>query len=257
VEKLPISLVIISLNESSNIERCIRSVPFADEVLVLDSGSSDDTVRKAHSLGAKTIVEKFRGFKEQKIRATELAKNDWIISLDADEALSPELHEKILELGVPPQNVDGYEMPRLSYHLGRWIWHGGWYPDRQLRFFNRKRCSWVGGYVHERVVGKNVPRLREPIHHWVFKDLSDQIDTNNDYSSKGARDLFDKKVKFSIFKLIFKPISKFFETYVWKRGFLDGMVGFIVSVGAAYSVFLKFAKLRELEMKQGGKSYEL
>lgn len=251
MKKLPISLVIITLNESSNIERCIRSVPFADEVIVLDSGSSDDTVQKATALGAKTIVEKFKGFREQKERATELAKNEWIISLDADEALSEELQKEILEIGVPVENIaDGFEIPRLSYHMGQWIWHGGWYPDRQLRFFNRQRCNWVGGHVHERVRGKKVLRLRSPIHHWVFKDLSDQVDTNNDYSSKGARDLFDKKVSFSIAKLLFKPWSKFIETYVWKRGFQDGMVGFIVAVGAAYSVFLKFAKLRELEKNQ-------
>ncbi len=131
--------------------------------------------------------------------------------------------------------------------MGKWIRHGGWYPDWQLRLFHRARCKWVGGDVHEKVEGLNVKTLKNPIHHWVFKDLSDQIETNNEYSSRGAKDLFDRGSKFMWSKLLFKPLSKFLETYLWKRGFLDGTEGFVISVGAAYSVFLKFAKLRELE----------
>ncbi|HEX4923459.1 MAG TPA: glycosyltransferase family 2 protein [Bdellovibrionales bacterium] len=240
----PISLVVITLNEAQNIERCLKSVPFADDIVVLDSGSQDDTAARAKKLGARVFIESFRGYREQKVRATALARHDWIVSLDADEALSPELAGEILEKF--DENRDGFEMPRLSYHLGRWIRHGGWYPDWQLRFFHRGRCQWVGGHIHERLSGKNVLRLQNPIHHWVFKDLADQVDTNNDYSSRGARDLFDRGQKFSWSKLLFKPLSKFLETYVWKRGFLDGTEGFIIAVGAAYSVFLKYAKLREL-----------
>jgi glycosyltransferase involved in cell wall biosynthesis len=243
----PVSLVVITLNEASNIERCLRSVPWADDVVVLDSGSSDDTVVKAKNLGARVFVESFRGYREQKIRATQLAKNDWVVSLDADEALSPELSSEILARLDSVSSTDGFEMPRLSYHLGRWIRHGGWYPDRQLRVFHRGRCKWTGGHLHERLQGENVERLKHPIQHWVFKDLADQVETNNEYSSRGAQDLFDRGRKYSGLKLLLKPLSKFLETFIWKRGFMDGTEGFIISIGAAYSVFLKYAKLRELE----------
>ena len=134
--------------------------------------------------------------------------------------------------------------------MGRWIRHGGWYPDAQVRFFNRKRTKWIGGHVHERVAAVKAPRLKHPILHWVFDDLADQVATNNNYSSKGALDLFDSGKRFSLFKLLTKPVSKFVETYIAKLGFLDGMPGFMISVGAAYSVFLKFSKLWELEKRK-------
>lgn len=246
VSRAPISLVVITLNEAANIERCLRSVPWADDIVVLDSGSTDDTVARARKLGARVFIESFRGYREQKVRATALARHDWVLSLDGDEALSPELAKEITDSF--DEAVDGFEMPRLSFHLGKWIRHGGWYPDWQLRFFHRARCKWVGGDVHERLEGSNVKKLANPIHHWVFKDLADQVDTNNEYSTRGARDLFTRSATFSWTKLLFKPLSKFLETYVWKRGFLDGTEGFIISVGAAYSVFLKFAKLREMQI---------
>jgi glycosyltransferase involved in cell wall biosynthesis len=245
----PISLVVITLNEAQNIERCLRSVPWANDIVVLDSGSTDNTAEIAKKLGARVFIEPFRGYRAQKERVTSLAHNDWVVSLDADEALSSELSQEILNQF--DSNLDGYEMPRLSYHMGRWIRHGGWYPDYQLRFFNRTRCKWKGGHIHEHVEGRKIKRLKNPIHHWVFKDLADQVDTNNEYSSRGARDLYDRGRKFTGSMLLFKPLSKFLETYIWKRGFLDGTEGFIISVGASYSVFLKYAKLRELHRKLG------
>ncbi len=250
MEKLPVSLVVITLNEESHIQRCLKSVPWASDVVVLDSGSTDSTVQLAKSLGARTFVESFRGFREQKQRATDLAEQDWVIALDADEALSPELAKEIYQVAKSLTEVDGYETPRLSFHLSRWIRHGGWYPDTQVRFFNRKTCKWVGGHVHERVSGSNIQRLNSPIYHWVFRDLADQVDTNNEYSTKGAMDLWDKGRRFSLLSLLGKPVSKFIETYFWKRGFLDGIPGLIISVGAAYSVFLKFAKLWEMQRGQ-------
>ncbi|MES2856036.1 MAG: glycosyltransferase family 2 protein [Bdellovibrionota bacterium] len=247
----PISLAIICLNEAANIERCIRSVPFANEIIVLDSGSTDETRAIAKNLGAKVYNEEWRGFRAQKQRASDLCTNDGILSLDADEALSPEAQKEIEGLFVSPVELnqfDGYELPRKSWNLGRWITHGGWYPDRQLRLFHQKRATWRGGeHVHERVYAEKVGQLSEPILHWPFEDHSEQVATNNRYSSLGAKELRGKGKRFSILKLIFKPHSKFIETYFFKLGFLDGLPGFIISVGAAYSVFLKFAKLWELE----------
>ena len=244
--QLPISLVVITLNEEANIERCLKSVPFASDIVVLDSGSSDRTVEIAKQCGARTFVESFRGYGEQKRRACELASQDWVLSLDADEALSPELAAEIQNLSLENlAGFDGYDVPRLSFHLGRWIRHGGWYPDYQLRLFNRKMAGWQSLKLHERVEAKNVGRLQKDLYHYVFKNLADQVETNNEYSTLGAAELQRRGKKFSVMMLVLKPISKFLETYIWKRGFLDGMPGFIISVGAAYSIFLKFAKLWE------------
>lgn len=256
MEKRPISLVIITLNEDENIARCIASVPWADEVIVLDSESKDKTREIAESLGAKVHVQKFLGFRDQKQKATDLAKNDWILALDADEALSLGLSQEILHTFDTTPIQDGYRMPRLSFHLGRWIKHGGWYPDRQLRFFNRKKAKWGGGHVHEKIDCENVGTLKNNLLHYVFKDLKHQVDANNRYSSLGAQDLFDRGQKFCLIKLLLKPVSKFLETYVWKLGFLDGLPGFVISVGAAYSVFLKFAKLKELQQAVKKKEFE-
>ncbi|MBT4762667.1 MAG: glycosyltransferase family 2 protein [Bdellovibrionaceae bacterium] len=247
MSKIPISLVIITLNEENNIARCIQSVPFADEVIIVDSGSSDKTLEIAESLGAKISFEKWQGFYHQKNKATELAKNDWVLSLDADEALGEDSQNEILDLMSGKLEYDGYIFPRLSFHLGRWIWHGGWYPDKQLRFFNKNKCHWKNTNVHEHVVGENIKLLKKPILHYVFKDLAHQVDTNNRYSGLGTQDLISKNKKFSLFRLVTKPISKFIECYFFKRGILDGMPGFIIAVSASYSIFLKFAKLWEYE----------
>ncbi len=247
----PLSLAIITLDEEANIERCIRSVPWADDVVVVDSGSRDRTCEIAESLGARVFKEAWRGYRDQKSRATELCRHDWVLSLDADEALPDASRaelERVFAAGTLTAGaVDGFEFPRLSFHMERWIRHGGWYPDWQLRLFHRGRAKWGAGHVHERVAAAAVQRLREPIHHWPFDDLAEQVRTNNDFPALGARDLFERGRRFSAISLVFKPWSKFMETYLLKRGFLDGMPGFIIAVGAAYSVFLKFAKLRELE----------
>lgn len=252
-QSLPFSVAIIALNEAENIERCLRSVPpapqpYANDWLVLDSGSVDNTAELARNCGARVIDEPWRGFRAQKQRATDLCVHDWVLSLDADEALSPEAASALKELlqSNHIDDFDAYEFSRLSWNMGRWIRHGGWYPDRQLRFFNRKRARWGGGkHVHEHVEAARVGRLQGDILHWPFRDHAEQVATNNRYSSLGTDELIRRGHKFSLTKLIFKPWSKFFETYVLKRGFLDGMPGFIIAVGAAYSVFLKFAKLWE------------
>ncbi len=246
----PLSLAIICLNEETNIERCIRSVPFASDIVVLDSHSTDRTREVAEACGARVFNEDWRGFRAQKQRATDLCVNDWVLSLDADEALSAEAAHELRALLASPtlDAFDGYEMPRLSWNLGRWIRHGGWYPDFQLRLFNRRKASWAGGeHVHERVSATVTERLRSSILHWPFENLAEQIATNNRYSTLGTEELLKRGARFSLLKLIWKPISKFLETYFIKRGFMDGMAGFIIAVGAAYSVFLKFAKLWESE----------
>lgn len=251
MNKLPVSLVVITLNEEPNLERCLKSVPWVEDIIVLDSGSEDGTVELARKLGARTFVEKFRGYGPQKQRAVELAQFDWVLCLDADEALSEELQKalpRLFDQGEP--DASAYEFPRLSFHLQRWIRHGGWYPDKQLRFFNRKQCQWSSAKVHERVKAPKVSEGRGEIYHYPFRNLYDQVQTNNEYSSLAAEELYRSGKKYSLFKFLTKPLSKFVETYLIKGGIWDGWAGFVISVGAAYSVFLKFAKLRELCMSQ-------
>lgn len=247
--KYPVSLVIITLNEAEGIGRAIDSAPFCDDIVVLDSGSTDATQQIAKQKGARVFDEPWQGFQAQKARATALAKNDWVLSLDGDEALSAELCteiETLLAAGALTKNQpDGYRLPRRSWNLGRWIRHGGWYPDYQLRLFHRKSAGWIGGQVHERVQSQTAATLRSDLLHYPFRDHAEQVATNNRYSGLGAEELRRRGESFHLHKLIFKPVSKFLETYIIKRGFLDGLPGFIVSVGAAYSVFLKYAKLWE------------
>lgn len=245
--KLPISLVIITLNEETHIEACIRSAPFVDDVVVVDSFSTDRTVEVAANCGARVFQEKWRGFGPQKAFAAEQAKHPWVLALDADEVLSPELAQEIQEMFAQLDPEAGYLFPRKSYHLGRWIEHGGWYPDYQLKLFNKTKSAWNSADLHEKVEVKRQIKMKCDLLHYVFADLSDQVKTNDRYSGLGAEQLAKAGKSFSYFKLVTKPFSKFIETYVFKRGFMDGMPGFIISVGAAYSIFLKFAKLWELE----------
>lgn len=246
MSKTALSLVVITFNEEKNIERCLKSVPFASDIVVVDSGSQDRTVEIARSLGARVLVEKFRGFGAQKNFGAAQARHDWILSLDADEALSPELAREIEAfLDNNDETIDGFLLPRISFHMGRWIKHGGWYPDRKLRLYHRQRAQWNLSPVHEAIEAQRVARMHGCIRHWVFRDLFHQVETNNKYSSLGTDVLEQKSETFSLFKLLTKPLTKFVECYILKRGFLDGMPGFIIAVGAAYSVFLKWAKLWE------------
>ena len=244
---VPLSVVVITLNEEANLERCLKSVPFAAEKIVVDSFSTDRTVEIAKACGATVVQEKWRGYGAQKAFATGLAKNDWILSLDADEALSPELENELLERFATLDPEVGYRLPRLSCHMKRWIHHGGWYPDFQLRLFNKKHSHWQESGLHEKVEAKRTENFRNHLLHWVFKSISHQVQTNDKYSGIGAEDLHRRGKKFSLFKLITKPPVKFVETYFWKQGFRDGLPGFVIAVGASYSIFLRWAKLWELE----------
>jgi glycosyltransferase involved in cell wall biosynthesis len=224
----------------------LKSAAWVDEIIVVDSGSTDRTVEIVKQHGAKVFEEAWQGFGPTKRAAVAHASHDWILSLDADEAMSEELTRELQSMSMA-SDIDGYRIPRRSFHLGRWINHGGWYPDFQLRLFNRRTANWNGAVVHEKVEAQHVADLRAPILHWVFRDISHQVQTNDRYSGLAARELHARRKRFSIVKLLVKPMSKFFETYFYKQGFRDGLPGFIIAVGAAYSVFLKWSKLWEIE----------
>ncbi|OFZ13586.1 MAG: hypothetical protein A2Z20_04710 [Bdellovibrionales bacterium RBG_16_40_8] len=247
MQKFPISLVIITLNEEKNIERCIRSVPFATEVVVLDSGSQDKTIDIARRLGARVFVEPWRGYAKQKTRATAIATQDWILSLDADEALSPEAQEEIVALLAQPLTYDAYTLPRLCYYLERWMYHGGMYPDYQTRLYNRTNASWLDTPVHEHLVAEKTLKLKKPIFHWSFNSVAQHIETINRYSSLRAEDFKTKGKSFCAGKMMIKTASKFFEIYFIKRGFRDGIPGLIAAVVSSFSTFLRWAKLYEYD----------
>lgn len=245
--QLPLSLVVITKNEEKNLSRCLKSVEGLSDIVVVDSDSTDRTCEFAQKMGARVLKKDWMGFGKQKRYAVEQAKNDWVLCLDADEALSDSLKSEIQNIFSQLDPGTGYLLPRKSFHLGRWIGHGGWYPDYQLRLFNRKHLQWNEEPIHEKVVATKTAALKNPILHYLFEDLRDQIETNNRYSSLLAEKDFKNGKKFSFLKLLIKPKVKFLECYVLKLGFLDGLPGFIIAVGAAYSIFLRWAKLWELE----------
>lgn len=241
-----ISVVIIAKNEESNIQRCIESALWADEVVVYDSGSTDKTVEIASKLGAKVYSGGWLGFGPTKHHATGLAQNDWILSIDADEVISSELKNEILEKIRSLNPEVGYQVPRLSNYLGRWIRHGGWYPDYQLRLFHRKYSQWNNEIIHEKVKSKLVEKLSSDLNHYVFKNIEHQVNTNNRYSTLQAVEMKKNGKKMNWFHFLTKPYVKFIECYFLKLGFLDGWPGYLIARNAAYSVFLKWAKLKEL-----------
>lgn len=253
--KLPLSLIVITLNEEKNIERCLRSVPFASDILILDSGSTDRTVELARKLGARTLQEPWRGFARQKTRATALARHDWVLSLDADEALSDQAQKEILTLfssggDDPLPDVDAFSFPRQAYYLGRWMKHSGMYPDRQVRLYHRARAQWKDARVHEKIEAKNVRKMTGDILHWPFEDISAQIATINRYSNLRAADLLERGEKYCAIKMVTKTVSKFFETFILKRGFRDGQEGLIAAMVSAFATFLRWSKLRELQQSK-------
>ncbi|PWU17184.1 MAG: glycosyltransferase family 2 protein [Bdellovibrio sp.] len=245
--KLPISVAVITLNEERNIERCLRSVQWADDLVIVDTNSADRTCEVASSLGARIINKEWLGFGPQKAFAAKEALHDWILALDADEVVSDELAREIQQefSSLDAQTV--YRIPRRSFFLGRWILHGGWYPDRQARLFHRQYSMWDNSAVHESVKGKKFENLNGDLHHFVFRDVAHQVATNNRYSSLLAVNDRRRGQRFSLWKLIVKPPIKFLECYLIKQGFRDGLPGFAIAVNAAYSIFLRWLKIWETE----------
>lgn len=248
--KIPISVVLIALNEQANIARALNSVSWALDIVVYDSGSMDKTKDIASKLGANIIQGTWLGYGKTKKIATEYAKFDWVLSIDCDEEVSESLQFEIRDKlnSLRPDTV--YKIPRISYYLERWIKHGGWYPDHQARLFNKKHFNWNENNIHEKVEAENYENLLSNLNHYVFKSIEDQVKTNNRYSSLQAEEMLTAKKKFSWFHFFTKPIVKFIECYFIKLGFLDSWAGYVIAYNAGYSVFLKWAKLRELEMRK-------
>lgn len=251
-----LSAAIITYNEEKQIRDCIASVhDFCDEVLVLDSNSTDRTREIAESFDkVRFLTHAFDGHVQQKNRALDLTKGRWIVCLDADERVTPELAGSIRAFIEKKPDAGGVRVPRLTYHMGRMIRHGGWYNAR-VRLVRRGRGRWGGENPHDQIFLEGVPRwkanlgpvLKGDLIHYSFTDLAHQVDTINKFSSIVAFTRAGRSKSFSFLKLFFKPISKFLEIYFFKAGFLDGTPGLVIAVSSAYSTFLKWAKLYELQ----------
>lgn len=249
MKRTPISVVIIAKNEESNIERAVTSAQWAEEILVVDTDSTDSTRAIAEKCGARVEKHAWLGFGPQKALAARMAKFDWILSIDADEEIRPELAHEIQTRFASLDPESAYKIPRKSWYMGRWILHGGWYPDFQTRLFHRKHSMWNDAKIHEAVQAKSVKELQGELAHYVFKDITHQVATNNRYSTLLAEKDFAAGKRFSFLKLFIKPPVKFLECYLIKRGFMDGIAGFAIAISAAYSVFLRWMKIWELQKR--------
>lgn len=241
-----LSACIVTLNEERKIARTLESLRCCDEILVLDSGSSDQTIAIAGGLGARVIEESWRGYAGQKNRAAECASFDWILSLDADETLTEELEAEILLLKQEGFRADGYSMPRMAQYLGRWIRHSGWYPDRKVRLYDRRKGAWHGDFVHESVqVRGSVGELQGAIHHFTCDSLSEHLGTLDRYTTLAAAEICGQGHMPGMGRLLCDPAWTFVRTYLLKQGFRDGFPGLAIAYLAAFYTFLKYAKARE------------
>jgi glycosyltransferase involved in cell wall biosynthesis len=243
-----ISATIVTFNEERNIARAIESLGCADEVVVVDSGSTDRTREIAVMCGARVVEEPWRGFAGQKNYAAECAANDWILSIDADESVTGELASEIVELKKQGARFDGYLFPRRAQYLGRWIRHSGWYPDRKVRLYNREKAEWVGAWVHESVrVSGTTGELSGDLLHFTCDTLSEHLLTMDRYTSLAAKELAEAKRPIPLHRLALDPAWTFVRTYAFHRGFLDGPQGLAIAWMAALYTFLKYAKAWEAE----------
>ena len=247
-----LSVVIIALDEEGSIGEALESVQWADEVVVVDSGSTDRTVEIARARGAKVLVTgDWPGFGAQKNRALGEATRDWVLSLDADERVTPELREEIAAVVAANGPHDAYEMARLSSYCGRYMRHGGWWPDRVTRLFRRGSARFSDDLVHERVVVKgSTGRLNGHLLHRAYEDLEEVLRKTDRYSTAGARMRHAAGERGSVTRAVAHGLWAFFRTYVLRAGFLDGRHGFMLAVSNAEATYYRYVKLMLLGEKR-------
>jgi len=244
---VPVTATVITFNEAANIQAALESLSWADEIIVVDSNSTDNTVEIARRFTSKVILRPWPGYVAQKNFAGGQASHDWIFSLDADERVTPELAAEIKSVLASGSGAAGYRVPRVTFHLGRWMRTTDWYPDYQLRLYDRRRAGWAGKYVHESVKADGpVEDLRGELQHYAYRDLAHHIQTMDRYTTLAAKQMFEDGRRAGFFDLLLHPPAAFFRNYVLRGGFRDGTAGLIVSAMNARYVGLKFAKLWEL-----------
>jgi glycosyltransferase involved in cell wall biosynthesis len=247
---MKLSVVIITFNEEKHIRRCLESVQdIADEIIVVDSFSTDKTEEICAEFHTTFLQQQFLGYKDQKNLALDTASNDFVLSLDADEALSSELKMSILQEKEKRFETDAYVMNRSTFLGTKLIKHGTWYPDSKLRLINRKKGRWSGINVHEKIEmdsSVSVKKIKGDILHYSYNNFEEIIVQNNKYTSIQAKAMFERGKKAPAYKLVLNPLVAFINGYIFKLGFLDGLEGFFIASSVAYQTMVKYAKLRKL-----------
>jgi glycosyltransferase involved in cell wall biosynthesis len=240
-----ISATIITFNEQDNLPRALQSLGCCDEIVVVDSGSTDRTVELARSFGARVIERDWPGYARQKNFAAEQASHDWILALDADESLSEELQRELAEIQRRGCGFDAYSCPRLAQYRGKWIRHSGWYPDRKVRFYDRRKARWVGDYVHESVrVDGSLGTLDGDLLHYTCPSFARHIESVNRYTTLAAQEMAAAGRSVGVARMLAAPPWAFVRSYLLQRGFLDGREGFLIASMAAFYVFAKYVKVK-------------
>ncbi|MDD2944136.1 MAG: glycosyltransferase family 2 protein [bacterium] len=246
--KMPISVIIRTFNEAQNIRDCLESVRWADEIIVVDSCSNDDTAAIAREFTDKVIIRPWAGHIATSQFVTDQAQNLWVFSIDADERVTPELRDEILALDLDTTVHDAFEVPRLHWFMRRWIRHSAWYPDRKPRLFRTDRCHWGGYAPHDSVqVSGSLGRLHGNLLHFIYRDLAHFAATKNSYSTLTAIDHNRNGRKATLINVTLRPLHAFMSRYFIRLGFLDGLAGFTICVMEAHCVFMKYLKLYELQ----------
>ena len=249
-EKNNISVTIRTYNEEKNIRECLESVSWADEIVVVDSNSTDSTVDIAREFTSHVITQKWLGHIGQSQFATDHASNNWVLHMDADERVSPALREEILALDLVSSPYDAYEMPRRHFFMQRWINHSAWYPDYKIRLFRKDLCKWGGYAPHDEVKVKGrKKKLKNDILHYIYRDIAHFASTKNTYSSLTAADHYASGKRARIIDFTLRPLYSFLYRYFVRLGFADGIAGFTISVMESHAVFMKYIKLYEIQNK--------
>ena len=253
---MKLTVTVITYNEADHIQHALESVAWADEIIVVDSGSTDATVDLARPLATRVIVRGWPGYSEQKNFAADCASNDWVLSLDADERVTPELATEIRALLSREPQARGYRIRRMSRYLGRWIRTTDWFPDYQLRLYDRRAGRWNGVRIHEsfRLTEGAPVGLQGELHHYAYRDISHHLKKIDHYTTLLAEQMYEQGRRTNLVSMAIHPWFAFLRNYVLRRGITDGTPGFIISILNAYYVFLKLAKLWERQRTQPGEA---
>jgi glycosyltransferase involved in cell wall biosynthesis len=247
-----VSAMVVCFNEEENIGACLESLRWCDEIVVVDSFSTDRTAEICRAYTNRFIQREWAGYRNQKAYAHSQTTMDWVLLVDSDERVTPALRDEIRDaLARDGDAYAGYAVPRLVNYLGRWWWRGGWYPDYDVRLFRRKRATWGGSDPHEKIlVDGRVRRLKHCLHHYSYRNIEDHIERINRFTSIASRELKKEGGRWRLVDALLRPAARFFRSYILKRGFMEGFAGFYVAVTAAVYVFLKYAKLWEMKLEE-------
>ena len=248
---MKLTVTVITYNEAENIAAALDSVSWADEIIVVDSHSTDDTVAIARQRATRVIVRDWPGYSEQKNFAADHASHDWVLSMDADERVTPQLAGEIRKLLQQEPASRGYRVRRVSRYLGRWIRSTDWFPDYQLRLYDRRAGRWNGLRIHEsfRLTAGTAAHLQGELQHYAYRDISHHLQKIDAYTTLIADQWMEEGRRSSVLRLALHPMMAFFRNYVLRRGFSDGLPGLVISILNSYYVFLKFAKLWERQQR--------